>query len=292
MKYLIHLLVAVLITTGIAWSGVITPASSPGVKSGGQIPSASDWNTAVVGIYTYINNNIVSALNTLTTKGDLYVYSGTSLMRFGVGSNGQIVQAASGQPAGMSWVAAAGTDAVTTKGDLTGCDGESITRTGVGTNDYVVTADSTQTSGLSYTSITALTDMPQGAVIAWSPAGAGTTTIPAGWLVCDGTSSTPNLIGLFIVGTRPNGSSATPATGGFGAQMVDARGAGAATHQHIVTINATTAAATGNTSNAQSGSAVTIPTAAHTHVVTQQSGACGTASSQPAAQALIYIIKQ
>ena len=62
-------------------------------------------------------NNAVSAFNSLaatTTKGDIIVYDGSSNIRFGVGSDGQVLQADSSEPSGVKW------DTIDTGGDVNG----------------------------------------------------------------------------------------------------------------------------------------------------------------------------
>lgn len=46
-----------------------------------------------------------------TTKGDLYVYNGSTLIRLGVGSDEQVLTADSAQAAGVKWAAAPGSSA-------------------------------------------------------------------------------------------------------------------------------------------------------------------------------------
>ena len=60
--------------------------------------------------------------------------------------------------------------------------------------------------------------VPSGGIIAWSGA---VVDIPSGWVICDGTNSTPDLLGRFIIGA------------GF-TYAVDATG-GAVSHSHGTT---------------------------------------------------------
>jgi hypothetical protein len=84
------------------------------------------------------------------------------------------------------------------------------------------------------------TNVPIGGIIAWSPAGAGTNTIPTNFALCDGLVhngiTTPNLIGRCILGTQPTGGGATPSAGGYGTTVCDANTVGSSTtHNHGLT---------------------------------------------------------
>lgn len=270
-------------------AAVVSTVAVPTTRVAGTTITATIWNSDVLGIYTYINNNIVSALNVLTNKGDLYVYSGSALSRLGIGTDGQVLTVNSGAPLGLNWAAFADAAALTTKGDILGFSTAPV-RVPVGTNGQVLVADSTQAPGIKWGTPTTTT--PKGAILAWSPTFAGTSTIPSGWLLCDGTSSTPNLIGKFIVGTRPSGSTATPATGGFGAQTPDANGAGVATHSHTVTASGTTGSPSG-TLGIDRTAPTTLEVSGYGHLHTYSySGSTTVTSAEPSDYALVYIIKQ
>ena len=65
-----------------------------------------------------------------------------------------------------------------------------------GPNNMVLTDDEGNLSSIQF---------PPGMIIAWKPAsGVSTTEAPAGWAICDGTNSTPDLRGKFLVGSNPN----------------------------------------------------------------------------------------
>ncbi len=271
------------------FAAVVSTVAVPSTRTTGTTITASIWNSDVLGIYTYINNNIVPALNTVTTKGDMYVYNGASLGRLAVGTNNQILTADSGNPLGVAWAAFANAAALTTKGDILGYS-TAATRIPVGTNGQVLVADSTQAAGIKWGTPT--TSVPSGTVVAWSPAFSGTSTIPTGWLLCDGTSSTPNLIGKFIVGTRPTGSTAAAASGGYGVQTPDANGAGTTTHTHTISASISSGYPSATTQIDR-----TLPTdievSGYSHIHTlSYSGASAAASTEPSDYALVYIIKQ
>lgn len=273
-------------------AAVVTSATVPPTRASLDTITATVWNNDVLGIYTYLNNNIVAVLNVLTAKGDQYVYNGAALTKQSVGSDGQVLTADSVQATGIKWAALANTTQLTTKGDLLGYAGAAA-RIPVGADGQTLTADSTQALGVKWANPP--TNIPKGTIVAWSPAGAGTSTIPSGWGLCDGTIQsgvqTPNLIGKFIVGTRPAGSVAAPATGGYGAQAVDAAGAGSITHTHSFSATGTTGGPSATNTRLQgSGTSVSVPTSAHTHTVTV-SGSSSAGSFEPSDYALVYICK-
>ena len=272
-----------------AMANIVANVAVPTTRTTGTTITAAIWNNDVNGIYTYLNNTVIPALNKLTTKGDLYVTDGVSLNRLAVGTDGQALSAASAQTNGLQWVNFANAVALTTKGDILGY-AAAAARIPVGADGAVLTADSTNANGVSYQSPASAA--PKGSIVAWSPSGAGTTTIPTGWLLCDGTSSTPNLIGRFIVGTRPAASSATASVGGYGAQTVDANGAGAATHVHAMSgsVNTGIPNATTPSTQAYPPGTYVVSQQVHTHTITY-SGNSTSATTEPADYALVYIMK-
>lgn len=272
-----------------AMANIVANVAVPTTRTTGTTITAAIWNNDVNGIYTYLNNTVIPALNKLTTKGDLYVTDGVSLNRLAVGTDGQALSAASAQTNGLQWVNFANAVALTTKGDILGY-AAAAARIPVGADGAVLTADSTNANGVSYQSPASAA--PKGSIVAWSPSGAGTTTIPTGWLLCDGTSSTPNLIGRFIVGTRPAASSATASVGGYGAQTVDANGAGAATHVHAMSgsVNTGIPSATTPSTQVYPPGVYVVSQQSHYHTITY-SGNSTSATTEPADYALVYIMK-
>lgn len=120
------------------------------IRSDGNKITAAIWDSELGGIYTYINNNLVNALNTLTAKGDIFMHDGTNLIRLPVGvTNGHTLQVDSTQAAGVRWTSPGGLP-LTTKGDVLVSDGASNQRLPVGTNGQVLQADSTQALGVKW----------------------------------------------------------------------------------------------------------------------------------------------
>lgn len=92
---------------------------------------------------------------TVNAKGDLIAATADdTVTRLGVGTDGQVLTAASGQATGLQWATpTAGIPAstVTTKGDILAATASAtVARLGVGTNGQVLTADSTQTAGVKW----------------------------------------------------------------------------------------------------------------------------------------------
>jgi hypothetical protein len=286
---LVNLLVALMFTVPCI-AAVVSSAVPPATRATGFTVTSAIWNADVGGIYSYINNNIVPALNKLTAKGDLYVYDGANLQAQAVGADGTVLTANSGVANGINWAVLANTTQLTTKGDLLTYAGSAV-RMGVGTNGQVLTANSGVANGIEWA--TSTSSIPVGSIIAWSPAGAGTSTVPSGWTLCDGSAGAPNLIGRFIIGSKPAGSVSAAAVGGYGDETVDATGTGAVNHTHSLP------SAAGTTSNGASSTATaagtpgafTASTFNHTHTFTAPSGTSGATTSEPADYALVYIMK-
>jgi len=173
------------------------------VTSDGQTVTAAIWTTNFNTIYNFVNNTIIAALNTLTTKGDLYVTDGNNLNRLGVGANGQVLSADSTQTNGLKWVAPPGIP-LTTNGDTLYYNAAANQRLPIGTNGQVLTV----VAGLP--AWAAAPGVPSGIIAIWS---GSIGTIPSGWVLCDGNNGTSNLQGLFIVGA---GSTSPAAVGGMG----------------------------------------------------------------------------
>jgi hypothetical protein len=85
-------------------------------------------------------------------KGDIVVGTGANTAtRLAVGTNGHRLVAASGETAGVQWVADTANTVVTAKGDLLAATASNtLARLGVGTNGQVLTADSGASTGLAW----------------------------------------------------------------------------------------------------------------------------------------------
>lgn len=267
---------------------VCSTATVPATRTTGTNITATIWNSDIVALYTWINANVVAALNVLTTKGDIYAYTGAALTRLAVGTNNQILTTDSATGTGLKWSTVSGAVPLATKGDIPAY-GASATYLSVGTTGQFLVADSAQTVGYKWSALPS--GIPKGTIIAWSPTYAGTNTIPTGWLLCDGTSSTPNLIGKFIVGTRPNTGTSAAASSSFGVQTCDANGAGATSHTHdafgVSVVTGT--ASLGNGVTETGVPAAQVPTA-HTHSFSV-TGTPASANLEPCSYALVYIMK-
>lgn len=272
-----------------SWAAVVSSISVPPIRNNGDTITASIWNSDVGGVYTYLNNNIVPVLNKLVSRGDMYVYDGTALQKQSVGADGQVLTADSAQTNGIKWGTFANAAALTTKGDLLAYT-STAARLPVGTNGQVLTADSSQSAGVKWAANTAA--LPSGTIVAWSPAFAGTNTIPTGWYLCDGNNGTPNLIGRFIVGAKTSTSGATAPAAGYGTYNADAAH-GSTSHTHTTptaTINSSTPINGGVV--ASTGTAGIASTLNHYHTLTYGGQTTSATTTEPADYALCYIMKQ
>lgn len=286
-RLLLFLLIVMLATILGVRAQLVVQALNFAPLSGGYIPTATDWTNQLTSIYTWMNTNVVTPLNSLTTKGDLYQYTNGGLGRLAVGSNTQVLTS---DGTNLVWGAATSQDiGARTKGTLISSDGSTAQYIAPGSNTLILTVDSTQPSGLAWSNAQ-IQVFPKGAIFPWSPSKAGTNTIPTGFALCDGSGGTPNLIGMFVVGSRPTGSSSSPAVGGFGVEP-PGLGNGHTTHLH----NAAFVQNNGTTSGAN-GSSVIVGVGAQVngdygHPITFNSINTNTGTLEPADWALCYIMK-
>jgi hypothetical protein len=250
-------------------------------KTDGTIVYATDWNTSIGNLYTYITTVLLPQLNVVQNTGDMYVMNGTALARLGVGTNGQILTADNTQPLNLNWENAP-TLPLTTQGDML-VMGPPASRLPIGPNGYVLTADSTQPFGLNWENPPS-NNAPSGTIIMFYG-----TTIPSGWFLCDGTNGTPNLIGMFPVGAQPSGGMSTPNPSGFGNAIVGTT-YGTTTHNHSVTVAGTTGYESVDVT-AGIGTSVPRPGQQHTHSFSVTTNTT-TVSNQPASLGLVFIQKQ
>jgi hypothetical protein len=117
----------------------------------------------------------------------------------------------------------------TLSGALTGTTGvfsgaiSAVSPAFTGTPTAPTAAAGTNTTQIATTAFALANGIPSGAIILWSGSIA---TIPSGWLLCDGTSGTPNLRDRFVVGAGT--TYAVAATGGSADAVV-------VSHTHAIT---------------------------------------------------------
>ena len=230
------------------------------------------------------------------TAGDtLYYSSGTTLSKLGIGATGTVLTVAGGVP---TWAAVptqvasfnagttgftpntATTGAVTLSGTLIAANGGTGLAS-VGTSGNVLTSNgSAWTSSPSFVS---------GMIMLWS---GSIVSIPTGWLICDGTNSTPDLRDRFVVGAGT--TYAVNATGGSANAVVPS-------HTHTATDSGHTHTQTGYTSaiaqsNGQNQYPVINPTSLTTgtgyaNITVSTTGVSPTNANLPPYLALAYIMK-
>lgn len=135
-----------------------------------------------------------------------------------------------------------------------------------------------------------------GMIMLWSGSSA---TIPTGWVLCDGTNSTPDLRNRFVVGATS--TYAVGATGGSADAIVVSHNHTASTsisdpgHIHNVTILATTQGGSGgysgNFSNPVNVQTLSATTGISASTSINSSGSSGTNANLPPYYALCYIMK-
>lgn len=288
MTNLIRLFLVFLLATAVASASVCPPIGQPARFNPGDVMRTLDhWNPTVVGVYTWLNTNVVAPLNLLVAKGDLYVYDGASLQKIAVGTDGHKVVSRSSEQVGIRWESYSGEQPLTTKGDLLYFQDRLVKRLPVGVDGQVLTVGAT---GVPLWSSALSNPFPVGSIVSWSPAAAGTSTVPSGWALCDGSNGTPNLIGLFVIGTKPNGSSSSASSGGFGAYTADT-GHGNKEHGHVgYIIGAQVTSASSGSQTVQGGVSLAA-TGNHAHSTNMILRGVSASAMEPADYALCYIMK-
>jgi microcystin-dependent protein len=162
---------------------------------------------------------------------------------------------------GSAWVAESGATVRTSLGLGTAA----TLNVGTSANNIVQLNGSAQLPAVDGSLLTGIVAIPTGAILLWSGSVA---SIPSGFVICDGTNSTPDLRDRFIVGA--GNTYAVDATGG--ANTVALAEANLAAHTHsvsgtTVSDGAHTHNVSGNTSNTgdHTHNGSTSNTGAHTH---------------------------
>jgi hypothetical protein len=165
-----------------------------------------------------------------------------------------------------------------------------------GTNSFTLTS-----AGLTITGALTVTGgitgaIPSGVILMWSGSVA---SIPSGWVICDGTNSTPDLRNRFIIGA--GSTYAVAATGGSADAIAVSHTHTGTTvsngaHTHAFDFQAQSSIASGGGQTvadwpaAQDGT--TASNGAHTHTFTTDSaGSSGTNANLPPYYALAFIMK-
>ena len=178
-------------------------------------------------------------------------------------------------------------------------DGLTATTTELNYVDGVTSAIQTQLNTLT-TSVAAVAGVPSGSIILWSGAA---NAVPAGYVLCDGTNSTPNLQNRFVVGagdTYAVGAAGGSADATLPSHTHTGSIGTAGAHTHLLPHNFDSGNAgnyiSGNDGpNNISGSANQSPMDSagdHTHTLSINSaGSSATNANLPPYYALCYIMK-
>ncbi len=161
--------------------------------------------------------------------------------------------------------------------------------------------NSTQVATTAYVTTAVANAIPSGTIVLWSGA---TSAIPTGWLICDGTSSTPDLRNRFVVGAGSTYS--VDATGGSADAVIPTHNHTATStvtdpgHFHLegstVQYGVTTSTSRGNRSGDTEASGKSFNTESATTGITvatttANTGVSATNANLPPYYALAYIMK-
>ena len=165
--------------------------------------------------------------------------------------------------------------------------------TGTPTAPTAASATSTtQLATTEFVTVAVTASFPSGGIIIWSGSAA---TIPSGWLLCNGTSSTPDLRNRFIVGA--GSTYAVGATGGSADAIVVSHTHTATVtdpgHSHTIPIltDGSIGGAGATLSYRGVGSSTTASATTGITVANSTTGVSGTNANLPPYYALCYIMK-
>lgn len=150
----------------------------------------------------------------------------------------------------------------------------------------------TNTTQIATTEFVIANSVPSGLIAIWSGSSA---TIPSGWLLCNGTSGTPDLRNRFVVGA--GSTYAVAATGGSADSIVVSHTHTATVtdpgHTHTYTTKGYTAVQSGSTTPCWTSetSATTSSAVTGISVSNSSTGSSGTNANLPPYYALCYIMK-
>ena len=153
----------------------------------------------------------------------------------------------------------------------------------LGTTGQVMTSN----GAAAFPTMQTITSFVAGMIILWSGSSA---SIPSGWLLCDGTSSTPNLRDRFVVGA--GSTYAVGATGGTADAVVPSHTHTITDPTHNHTFGFTYAGtAVGGGGSANTGAGNTTTTSSATGISINTAGVSPTNANLPPYYALCYIMK-
>ncbi len=288
-------------TPGGSLIGTVATAAQPIITSlgtlssltvSGAVSAASVSATAISGTVTTGAQPNITSLGTLSSLAVAGNVTGGNLS--GTVVSGTLSTAAQPNVTSVGTLSSLGVSGAVTAG--------SLSITGTSAFSGVVTAptapngtSNTQVATTAFVQNNLTTAIPGGVIVMWSGSLA---TIPEGWLLCDGTNSTPDLRDRFVVGA---GGTYTPAVTGGSANAIVVSHTHTATsvvtdpgHQH--SYNAPSgfddAGFSGSVVDsiigAQTGTSTTGITVATT---VNSAGSSGTNANLPPYYALAYIMK-
>lgn len=186
--------------------------------------------------------------------------------------------------------------AISSKADT---NSPTFTGTPLAPTQSTATTSNTQiaTTAFVQAAIVAANIIPSGTIVLWSGSVA---TIPSGWVLCNGSNSTPDLRDRFVVGA--GSTYAVNATGGSADAIVVAHThtgttASDGSHNHTISLSNQsnqngTVSGGGTVPQTSSSTGTTSTAGTHTHTFTTAStGSSGTNANLPPYYALCYIMK-
>jgi hypothetical protein len=251
-------------------------------------------------LYTIVNNTTGGfAIRVIGATGTgVTIPNGTTCLVYCDGTN--FVNGLSGASGNFTINGALSTTGATTLGAALTYAGVTLSNAVTGTGSMVLSASptftgtpaaptaspGTNTTQIATTAYVLANGVPPGAIMMWSGSIA---SIPSGYLLCDGTSGTPDLRSRFIVGA--GSTYAVAATGGSADAIVVSHTHNISDPGHFHSVNAG-----GTTSNQPTGGgtinlATSNTSTAVTNISINSAGVSGTNANLPPYYALAYIMK-
>lgn len=251
-------------------------------RQDGDTIFASDWNKVVGGIWVNFNQSLLTpngGLNCLSKLGDMYVCNGNRLQPLHNSQDQWSLYVDSTQPTNFNWRSVATVLAPFSIGGLLIFDGSNQHDLFVGSDGQVLQSNLSALGHVTWS--TQASPWPSGIIMPIS----STTPIPTGWVLCDGSNHTPNLIGMMLMGSSSLHGNEPGAPFGYSPNVAQTQGH---TFHKLTHVHSVHTFLSNTPINVPGGTAIS-------HALPENSTASDTTSKTqivPCMASLVYIMKQ